>query len=104
MRRSTAVTLVTAVVLGAGGQAPELQAADKARERPALLVLEQKVNINTATEADLTKLKGVGPALAKRIVEHRNAHGQFKKPEDLRNVEGVGKSLWERNREHITVK
>jgi competence protein ComEA len=104
MKRYTAVTLVTAVLLGAGGAPPDPGAAEKARERSAVVVSEQKVNINTATESDLRKLKGVGPALAKKILEYRSAHGEFRKPEDLRNVEGVSKSLWERHRQHITVK
>jgi competence ComEA-like helix-hairpin-helix protein len=104
MKRYTAVTFVTAVLLGAGGAPADLGAAEKVRERSAVVVSEQKVNINTATESDLRKLKGVGSALAKKILEYRNAHGEFKKPEDLRNVEGVGQSLWERHRQRITVR
>jgi competence protein ComEA len=104
MKRYTVSVLVAAVLLGAGGAPPDLSAAEKTRERPAVVVAEPKININTATESELKKLKGVGPALAKRIVEYRNAHGEFKKPEDLQKVEGVGQSLWERNREQIAVK
>jgi competence protein ComEA len=96
--------VVAAVLVGSAGIPGSLGAAEKTRERSAVVLSEPKVNINTATESDLKKLKGVGAALAKRIVEYRNAHGAFKTPEDLRNVEGVGQSLWERNREYITVK
>ena len=39
---------------------------------------------------DLDAIPGLGPALAKRIVEYRQAHGPFKKIEDLREVSGVG--------------
>jgi competence protein ComEA len=105
MRRYRVFTLAAvAVWLSSGGAPPVLDAAEKARERTAVVVSEPKVNINTATESDLRKLRGVGPALAKRIVEYRNEHGEFKKAEDLQKVEGVGTALWERNRERITVK
>ena len=63
-----------------------------------------KVNINTASAKELATLEGVGAKVAERIVVYREAHGPFKKPEDLRKVEGVGKGLLERNRERIVVK
>ena len=65
---------------------------------------DAKVNINTAGAKELTTLGGVGPKLAERIVEYRDAHGPFKKPEDLKKVEGVGKALFERNRERVVTK
>ena len=48
------------------------------------------VNINTADETALTALKGIGPAMAARIVEHRAANGPFRKKEDIQNVKGIG--------------
>ncbi|MGH7354684.1 MAG: ComEA family DNA-binding protein [Candidatus Rokuibacteriota bacterium] len=63
-----------------------------------------KVNINSASVKELTTLEGVGPKLAERIVEYRDAHGPFRKAEDLRKVEGVGGVLWEKNRERIVIK
>jgi competence protein ComEA len=62
-----------------------------------------KVNINTADVEALMTLGGIGRKVAERIVEYRQAHGAFQKPEDLRRVEGVGRGLWERNRERIVV-
>jgi competence protein ComEA len=63
-----------------------------------------RVNINTASLTELMTLDGVGRKLAEKIVEHRQTHGPFRKPEDLRRVEGVGAALWEKNRARITVK
>ena len=63
-----------------------------------------KVNINTAGVKDLMTLAGVGRGLAEKIVKYRDEHGLFKKPQDLRKVEGVGGALWEKNRERIVVK
>ena len=65
---------------------------------------DAKVNINTATVKELMALKGIGHKVAERIVAYRETHGQFKKAEDLRKVEGVGQGLWERNRERIVTK
>jgi competence protein ComEA len=65
---------------------------------------DAKVNINTATAKELTTLSGIGQKVAERIVAYREAHGPFKKAEDLRKVEGVGPGLWERNRERIVTK
>lgn len=49
-----------------------------------------KVNINTAGEAELDSLPGVGPALAQRIIQYRQEHGNFQTVEDLKNVSGIG--------------
>jgi len=46
----------------------------------------------------------VSRSLAEKIVKYRDEHGVFKKPEDLRRVEGVGNGLLEKNRDRISVK
>jgi competence protein ComEA len=48
------------------------------------------VNINTATEAELETLNGIGPEKAKAIVEYRKKQGGFKSIDELENVEGIG--------------
>ena len=48
------------------------------------------VDLNTASEAQLVQLPGIGPALASRIVAFRDRHGRFAKPEDLERVPGLG--------------
>lgn len=63
-----------------------------------------KININTADVNELMKLAGVGRSLAEKIVQYRDTKGPFKKATDLRKVEGVGPSLWEKNRARIVVK
>jgi competence ComEA-like helix-hairpin-helix protein len=54
------------------------------------------VNVNTATAADLERLPGVGPVLARRIVEHREAKGLFRQLDDLLQVKGIGPRLFSR--------
>ncbi|WP_137926436.1 helix-hairpin-helix domain-containing protein [Cupriavidus sp. 2SB] len=49
------------------------------------------VDVNTADEAALTALKGIGPATAKRILDERDKHGAFQDAADLADrVPGVG--------------
>jgi competence protein ComEA len=48
------------------------------------------VNINTASAEQLQLLPRVGPALAKRILEFREANGDFRSPEELVAVKGIG--------------
>ena len=54
---------------------------------------ESKVDLNTAGQAELETLPGIGPALAQRILEDRRAHGPYKRLEDLDRVKGIGGSL-----------
>ena len=53
------------------------------------------IHINSASVDDLCALKGVGPKLAEKIIERRNAAGPFKNPSDLKKVHGIGKKKLE---------
>jgi len=61
------------------------------------------VNINTASAAELATLKGIGPAKAQAIVEHREKNGQFKSVDDLKLVRGIGDKMLEQLRPQVTV-
>ena len=61
------------------------------------------VNLNTATLADLDTLPGVGPVLAQRILDARDAQGGFKAVADLRKVDGIGDARFEQLKDLVTV-
>jgi competence protein ComEA len=69
--------------------------------RPQRLAI---ININTATEQELMALKGIGPALAARIVAYRRDRGYFVSKEDLQKVRGIGPATLKAIEEMITVK
>ena len=63
------------------------------------------VNINTADVSTLSKeLAGVGEAKAAAIVKYRTERGPFKSADELKKVEGIGESTYERNKTNIKVK
>lgn len=75
-----------------GGAAGAAAAASGAGDR---------VNINTASAAELEALPGVGPATAQKIVDEREANGPFAAPEDLMRVPGIGEKKFESLREFV---
>jgi competence protein ComEA len=69
---------------------------------PGLLLAATPVNINQADAATIAKsLDGIGQSKAEAIVAWREAHGPFKKADDLNHVKGIGKATIERNRSAI---
>lgn len=63
-----------------------------------------KININTASEDEISEnLSGIGPSIAKRIVDYRKSKGGFSSPEELMNIKGVGKKVFEKIKNDITV-
>lgn len=52
------------------------------------------VNLNTATEAELQTLSGIGPKRAADIVAFRTQNGGFKQVEDLKQVSGIGEKIF----------
>ena len=61
------------------------------------------VNINTANQAELASLPGVGPAQAKAIIDYRMSHGPFKTIDDIKNVKGFGAKKFDALKSQLTV-
>jgi competence protein ComEA len=62
-----------------------------------------RININAASAVELETLPGIGPVLAQRIVDYREANGLFRTPADIRNVSGIGEGIFDTIRERIAV-
>ena len=61
------------------------------------------VNINTADAERLATLKGIGPALAQRIIDYREQNGAFKSIDEIKNVRGIGQKKFDAFKDKITI-
>lgn len=61
-----------------------------------------KIDINTASVEQLAELKGIGPAIAGRIIDYREANGEFQSIGELVNVRGIGPKTFENIKDRIT--
>ena len=66
-------------------------------------IKENLVNINTADVEGLTSLSGIGETRAKAIIAYREENGDFKTKEDIKNVSGIGDSIYSNIEKMITV-
>jgi competence protein ComEA len=99
------LTIVALAAIPAAAQQPTTTT-----EKPAVVKAEKPsvpaaalVNLNTATQAQLESLPGVGPKLAERILDYRQKNSQFKKLEDLMNVQGIGEKNFLKLKPLLTV-
>ena len=64
---------------------------------------EELVNVNTADQETLETLTGIGPELARRIIDHRDANGPFRSVDELLQDSGIGEATLAKFRSHVTV-
>ena len=87
---------------GGSGSISGLQgsgSASQGRQAPS----SGAVNINTAGIDELMTLPGIGENKAAKIIEYREDHGRFGATEEIMNVSGIGNSVYDRMKDHITV-
>ncbi len=111
MRRLPGALLTALLTLGVGAPcafaAPPSAASAPAGERASpgkgrAAALHGVVNLNTADEAALELLPGVGPTKSSRIVEHRKAH-PFRRAEEITRVKGFGRKSFARLKPFLAV-
>ena len=81
--------LLLALLIGLGfssGQA----IANSEQDQHQAIAASQQLNVNQASEEQLTSLPGIGPARAAAIIERREEQGPFRNLDDLQKVSGIG--------------
>lgn len=105
--RRTQPVIALVVAVGLAGMAAWYVAAGGLHgglvdhDAPPFVPLRFTVDLNSAGTVELSQLPGVGPALARRLVDHRDIHGPFQTPESLLDVPGVGEATLARLRPHL---
>lgn len=64
---------------------------------------DSRININTATLAQLKTLPGIGDAKAEAVIAYREAHGGFQSTEEIMQVSGIKEALYSRIKDYITI-
>ena len=82
---------------------PETGSAPSATTRSGAAVEPGLLDINIATVEEFENLPEIGPVIAQRIVEYRQANGPFTTLEAIQNVNGIGPVTFERIRPFITL-
>ncbi|OGW88397.1 MAG: hypothetical protein A3A73_03170 [Omnitrophica bacterium RIFCSPLOWO2_01_FULL_50_24] len=77
------------------GQAQTLGRTDVAVSSP--------VNVNKASMEELQTVRGIGPALAQRIVEYREANGKFESLDNLVSIRGISSAKLEKIKNQVTL-
>jgi len=98
-----ALAVAAMAVLPAGAQQKPQGSSSKPASAKAAPTSSAPINLNTATQAQLESLPGIGPKAAQRILEYRQKNGNFKKPEDLMNVKGIGEKSFLKLKPLLTV-
>lgn len=92
--------LALASIAGTARAEPVQSQANTTQKNVAGKMPSKAVDINTATEKQLSSLPGIGPQMAKRIIEAR----PFKSIQELKRVKGIGDKKFERLKSHVVCK
>ncbi|MCK4358721.1 MAG: ComEA family DNA-binding protein [Candidatus Cloacimonetes bacterium] len=88
---------------------PYLEMIGDSTEVKAFLTVEEsieilgKININSASKPHLMSLTGIGEGKANAIIEYRKTNGPFKSIEEIKNVKGIGESIYQKIKDKIEV-
>jgi len=86
-----------------GGGSSVILPTPTASRDPATPDPQAVIDINTATQAELETLPGIGPVTAQKIIDYRTENGPFQTIEDIQNVSGIGPATFDKIKDRITV-
>jgi|WetSurMetagenome_2_1015567.scaffolds.fasta_scaffold348424_1 comEA protein len=61
----------------------------------------EKINLNAATLEQLQTLPGIGPVIAKSIIDHRTKVGKFSRIEEIINIKGIGEKKFQKIKDRL---
>ena len=98
-------TILLAVILTVRyhSDSQQLLSNDQNSTKSSVVSIDGKLNINSATQQELSMLPGIGDTLSMRIIEYREENGPFEEITELREVKGIGTELFEQISQYITV-
>jgi comEA protein len=98
------LTLCVALMLSTVSIMAQKSASMPAAQRSASTpVSTEKINLNSATVEQLETLPGIGPAIAKGIVEHRTKVGKFNRIEEIIKVKGIGEKKFQKIKDRLII-
>lgn len=85
------------------GDTGQVAGASTSSSAPKAAVPTGKVNLNTATAAQLDTLPGIGASYAQRIIDYRDSHGGFKNISELKNIKGIGDKTFDKLKDLVSI-
>ena len=95
--------LIVAVSISQGGAAEKAVGTQPADQLDSAALVVEKIDINQADQALLTKLPGIGSSTAEKITAYRDVNGPFESIDDLLNVKGIGPEKLEKIKPLVTL-
>lgn len=83
--------------------AEEPAAPQRTNDETSSVTADGVVDLNTADQAALETLPGIGPELASRILAYREQYGMFVSKEQIMDVDGIGQGRYEKIEAYLTV-
>ena len=65
--------------------------------------VNNSISLNTATKEELMQLPGIGESKAELIIRYREENGSFQNIEEIKNIKGIGDSIFEKIKANITL-